>query len=119
MRLKLDENLGGRDAEWLRAQGHDVDTVADEHLTGARDEQVHAAAASANRCLLTLDLDFSDPIRFPPSQTAGTIVLRPHIPSFAMIRLLLGEAIAFAETESPAGRIWIVEAGRVRIWEQW
>jgi uncharacterized protein (DUF433 family) len=37
MRLKLDENLGARDAEWLRAQGHDVDTVAEEQLAGAPD----------------------------------------------------------------------------------
>ena len=119
MRLKLDENLGARDAEWLRAQDHDADTVVDEHLSGATDEHVHAAAASANRCLVTLDLDFSDPIRFPPAQTAGTIVLRPHVPSVAMIRLLLTEAIAFASTESPDGKICIVEAGRVRVWEQW
>ena len=119
MRLKLDENLGARDAEWLRSQDHDVDTVADEQLAGAPDEQVQAAAASANRCLVTLDLDFSDPLRFPPSGTAGTIVLRPHIPSFAMIRLLLTEAITFAGDESPTDKIWIVEPGRVRVWEQW
>jgi hypothetical protein len=41
MRVKLDENLGARDAEWLRAQDHDVDTVADEQLGGAPDEKVH------------------------------------------------------------------------------
>src|SRR6478609_3072059 len=113
MRLKLDENLGSRDAEWLRSENHDVDTVADEQLAGAPDDQVHAAAAAAQRSLVTLDLDFSDPLRFPPSETAGTIVLRPHVPSFPLIRLLLAEAIAFAGKESPEGKIWIVEPGRV------
>lgn len=119
MRLKLDENLGARDAEWLRSQKHDVETVAEEHLTGAPDEEIHAAASKENRSLVTLDVDFSDPIRFPPSQTAGTIVLRPRVPSFAMIRLLLNEAMTFARDESPEGKIWIVEPGRVRVWEQW
>ena len=78
MRLKLDENLGLRHAEMLRRAGHDVDTVHDESLSGAPDEAVLAAAREADRALVTLDLDFADPMRFPPATTAGLVVLRPR-----------------------------------------
>ncbi|HKO57927.1 MAG TPA: DUF5615 family PIN-like protein [Thermoanaerobaculia bacterium] len=35
MRLKLDENLDTRLAEWLASLGHDTHTVRDEQLGGA------------------------------------------------------------------------------------
>lgn len=117
MRLKLDENLDTRLAPWLASIGHDAQTVRDEHLGGAPDEQVFAAAMGESRCLVTLDLDFSNPLHFPPADTAGTIVLRVPVPSMSMIRLLLEQALAHTLIESPVGKIWIVEPGRVRIWE--
>jgi predicted nuclease of predicted toxin-antitoxin system len=61
VRLKLDENLGTPHAETLRRAGHDVDTVHVERLSGARDEEVLAAAVTAGRALVTLDLDFANP----------------------------------------------------------
>jgi predicted nuclease of predicted toxin-antitoxin system len=117
MRLKLDENLDVSLAVWLESLGHDAETIRDEQMSGASDEQVFAAAAAEDRCLVTLDLDFSDPIRFPP--VTGTIVLRVPVPSMAMIRRLLQQAIVHAADESPTGQIWIVEAGRIRMWESW
>jgi predicted nuclease of predicted toxin-antitoxin system len=117
MRLKLDENLDVGLAAWLESLGHDAHTVRDEQMSGASDNQVFAAAAAEDRCLVTLDLDFSDPIHFPP--VAGTIVLRVPVPSMAMIRRLLQQAIAHSEEQSPKGQIWIVEAGRIRMWESW
>lgn len=119
MRLKLDENLDVRLAPWLRSLGHDAQNIREENLNGARDERVFEVAAAEQRSLVTLDLDFSDPLHFPPADTAGTIVLRPPVPSMAMIRLLLEQALERARTELPAGRIWIVEPGRVRVWQSW
>ncbi len=40
MRVKLDENLPVALANVLTATGHDIDTVAQEHLTGRSDEAV-------------------------------------------------------------------------------
>jgi len=34
------------------------------------------AAAQGGRALVTLDLDFSNPFRFPPGETPGIAVLR-------------------------------------------
>lgn len=36
-----------------------------------------------------------------------------------MIRMLLDQAVSHIAVESPEGKIWIVEPGRVRIWESW
>jgi len=117
MRLKLDENLDVGLAVWLESLGHDAKTVRDEQMSGASDDQVFAAAGAEERCLVTLDLDFSDPIRFPPA--AGTIVLRVPVPSLTMIRSLLRQAIGHTADESPEGQIWIVEPGRIRMWRSW
>jgi predicted nuclease of predicted toxin-antitoxin system len=66
VKLKLDENLGRRWASQLRDGGHDVHTVIDEGLSGADDVDVLAAAVAEDRELVTMDLDFANPIRFPP-----------------------------------------------------
>lgn len=115
MRLKLDENLGPAISGLFRASGHDVDTVRDEGLAGATDDKVFAKAGSAGRVLVTLDLDFSNPLRFGPSNTPGIIVLRPARPVMEQIRSLAMETAAYLGVEDPLGRIWIVEPGRIRI----
>lgn len=119
MRLKLDENLDVSLAAWLTSLGHDTTTIREEQMSGASDEEVFAVALAEKRCLVTLDLDFSDPLRFPPTNSAGTLVLRVPVPSMAMIRRLLEQAIAHTSVESPDAQIWIVELGRVRIWRSW
>ena len=99
--------------------GHDVETVRSEVLSGAPDEEIFTVAAREERGLVTLDLDFSDPLRFSPHGSSGTVVLRVPVPSMAMIRFLLEQALARAVTQSPDGQIWIVEPGRIRIWQSW
>ena len=76
MRLKLDENLGRRWVIQLRDAGHEVDTVRDERLSGASDTHVLAEAVREGRALVSLDMDFANPMRFPPADTAGIAVLR-------------------------------------------
>jgi predicted nuclease of predicted toxin-antitoxin system len=64
MKIKLDENMPTRLAPLLREYGHEVDTVPEEHLSGASDQRVWLAAALESRFLITQDLDFSDSRRF-------------------------------------------------------
>jgi predicted nuclease of predicted toxin-antitoxin system len=118
MKVKLDENLGRRGADAVRAAGHDVDTVVDEGLASASDDDVRAAATGAARVLVTLDLDFANPIRHPPGETPGIAVLRlaePITPT--IIDIAVGVLLGELSREDIAGRLWIVEADRIRIYE--
>jgi len=115
VRLKLDENLGLRWVAQLRDAGHDVDTVHDEGLRGADDLNVLDAAVEAGRALVTLDLDFSNPLRFPPAVTAGIAVLRvsdrPGRDEIDAVVQRLTEGLAAGEL----GRhLWVVNVSRVR-----
>ena len=62
MKLKLDENLGVDCRELLLSAGHDVATVLSEQLAGATDEAVIETCRAEARALVTLDVDFSNPI---------------------------------------------------------
>jgi len=114
LKLKLDENLGRQVAALLREAGHDVQTVPGEGLSGAADQTVWAAATAEERVLVTLDLDFADPIRFRPA--AGVVVLRlPVNSSPSYLLLLAGQLVRALVTHSPVQTLWIVEPGRLRI----
>jgi len=116
MKVKLDENIGRRGVELLSGAGHDVMTVRDQSLQGATDQTLFEVCAGEERVLITLDHDFGQVLRFPPGQSAGLIVLEPG-PRVTLQSLLdrLRDVIALVATRSPAGELWIVEPGRVRI----
>lgn len=90
MKLKLDENLPAQLAEALRSQGHDVDTVLDEHLQGRPDSVVWQSAQAEQRFMITQDLDFSDVRRYQPGTHAGLLLVRIQEPG----RLALTRKVA-------------------------
>jgi len=69
MKIKLDESPGRRGAEIFRIAGHDVEIVASERLSGATDRDLIEVCRREDRCLVTLDLDFSNPLVFRPSDS--------------------------------------------------
>jgi len=66
MKFKFDENFDVRLVPLLAEGGHDVDTVRAEKLSGSPDETIYETCRRAGRTLITLDLDFANPFRFPP-----------------------------------------------------
>lgn len=117
MKIKLDENIGKCGKDLLASAGHDVVTVADQNLCSAPDQQVINVCTDESRCLVTLDLEFSNPLIFSPSKQAGIAVLR--LPSKATrIDLLtaLANLIKALEKDSIHGKLWIVERHRIRIY---
>jgi len=116
MKLKLDENFGQRCIEVLTAAGHDVATVAGQRMSGAADADVLEACRKEERCLVSLDLDFSNPIRFPPANSSGIAVVRlPGRASYGDLVSAVQTLAKALETQSITGKLWIVEVGRIRI----
>jgi predicted nuclease of predicted toxin-antitoxin system len=103
MRFKLDENLDPSFAGPLESAGHDVASVRGQNLGGRSAEVIRAVCVAENRTLITLDLDISNPIRFPVRQTAGIIILRPPQTTLVFIRQLLRELPALLRDQTPVG----------------
>jgi len=116
VKIKLDENIGRRGQDLLKASGHDVMTVWDQGLRGATDEELFAICCAEGRALVTLDRDFGQVPRFPPERSAGIVIL--EVGPRATIQGIVGrlrDFLAVLESHSVAGALWIVEPGRVRI----
>ncbi len=77
MKLKLDENFDLRLLPLVKESGFEADCVYNESLLGSPDDTIYEKCCSEGRILVTLDLDFANPLRFPPRSTGGIIVLRP------------------------------------------
>lgn len=114
MKLKLDENFDCRFIPELLKEGFDVDNVVAEGLAGSSDEIIYQTCKAVSRTLITLDLDFSNPIRFPPEHSDGIVVIRPPQSTLASIRETLWGAIDQLKTGNVKGKLWIVEVGRIR-----
>jgi predicted nuclease of predicted toxin-antitoxin system len=118
LKWKLDENFGSRTVHVFLQAGEDADNVLQEELSGASDQTIYDVCIREDRCLLTLDIDFADVVRFPPHRTAGIVVLRlPRNPSLSLIESLVRDLVRFQQSQSIRGRLLIVEPGRVRIHE--
>lgn len=115
--FKLDENLSAAFKSPLLAAGHDVATVADQSLRGASDRRIAAICKQESRCLITADEDFAQILSYPPEQYAGIVVLRHPQPTLQRLEELVRQVVVALKNETLAGRLWIVEPGRIRIHE--
>jgi predicted nuclease of predicted toxin-antitoxin system len=116
VKIKLDENLGGIAEGLFRASGHDVESVRSEGLSGASDEKVYATCRAESRCLVTLDLDFSDPLRFPAEACEGIVILRAAgRMTWPVLASLIRQCLQALESMPLNRELWIVEPGRVRV----
>lgn len=116
MRFKLDENFGTRTQQLFRKQGIDAATVRDQKLQGCSDQRLYDVCRAEGRCLVTLDLDFSDVLRFPPQETPGIVVIRvPHNPTLPLLEQLVRQFLNALHTMPLEKTLWIVEVGRIRV----
>lgn len=116
-KFKLDEHFGKRlQAIFLNA-GYDTETVRDENLQGTADHNLFKVCNRELRCLVTLDLDFSDIISFPPSESTGGIaILRPRKRiTIKELEILILQLLEFIRTNPIENQLWIVEKDKIRI----
>jgi len=117
MKFKLDENFGTRVQQVFRAAGYDVQTVREQHLQGCSDQHLYEICCAEGRCLVTLDLDFANVLRFPPSQSGGIVVIRlPRNPTPELLERMVRQFLR-ATTQMPVQQhLWIVEVDRIRVY---
>ena len=115
MRFKVDESLHVEVADLLRGQGHDALTVFDQGLRGRDDHDLADMCRSEDRVLLSLDLDFSNILMFPPENYPGLIVLRLRSRGRAAVRRIVTRVTDHLNKGPLAGRLWIVDEHRIRI----
>jgi len=119
VKVKLDENLGAdgrRVSEGRRVRcchGRGPEPALDARC-GPRSE-----CAAEERCLVTLDRDFSDPLRYPPSQFAGIIVVRlPGRFRLPLLERALALVVEASKQTNVRGRLWIAEVDRIREYQE-
>jgi hypothetical protein len=115
LKLKLDENLGSRGAELFRQAGHDVYTAAEQGLCSATDRKLLEVCLAEKRCLVTLDLEFGNPLIFKPEDYSGIAVLRlPHSPKPNDLCDTINTLTAGLTRKKIEGQLWIIQRGRIR-----
>ncbi|MCW5935527.1 MAG: DUF5615 family PIN-like protein [Fimbriimonadia bacterium] len=119
MHLKLDENLGNSQAQLLRDAGYDVETVYSQGMTSASDRDLIEACKSEARCLVTLDMDFANPLLFKPSEYNGIAVLRlPPKSSIDDLRELIELFLEGMQQYPIRGQLWILQRGKIRVYQE-
>ena len=115
MKIKLDENIGRRGVGLFRDAGHDVSTVYDQDLSSIPDRRLMGVCAAEDRCLVTLDQEFANPMRFPPGGTPGIAVLRLPPKSIpGDLEEAMKVLITAMQSRPISGHLWVVHRGRIR-----
>jgi predicted nuclease of predicted toxin-antitoxin system len=115
VKLKIDENLGSHGAELLLQVGHDVYTVAEQGLCSATDRKLLEVCRAEKMCLVTLDLEFGNPLIFKPEDYSGIAVLRlPHSPKPNDLIDAISALITGLTRKKIEGQLWIIQRGRIR-----
>lgn len=126
MKFKLDENLPVSAGRLLANNGHDVATVHSQSMAGSSGRELIARCTSEQRCIATLDVEFGNPRMFPPTEYAGIALVRlPSTPTHDDLTesmAALADAIRVETKSRPnenpiAGKLWIAQPGRVRVYQ--
>ena len=116
MKFKLDENFGTSVKQRFSSHGYDAISVLDQKISGCSDDVLYKTCVAENRCLISLDKDFSDVKRFPAKNSAGIVVLRlSRNHSLNNIYKLLSVFFSEIKRSTIKDKLWVVEFNRIRV----
>ena len=119
MKYKLDENFGTTIKKLFLEEKLDVETILDEKLSGEDDEVIYKICCKENKCLVTLDLDFSNIIKYSPNKCNGIVIFRSSKNnSLEILKELIRQFLEAIKKENPSKKLWIVEINRIRIHDE-
>ncbi len=118
-KIKLDENLGKRGKEIFQKCGYDIQTVFDEGLCSTPDRNLINKCRKEKRALVTLDLDFANPLAFKPSKYHGLIVIRlrpkPTPNELNDCITMLADKLFDKDVD---GKLWIIQKNIIREYQE-
>ncbi|PSQ53741.1 MAG: hypothetical protein BRD28_03555 [Bacteroidetes bacterium QH_10_64_37] len=118
MRFFADHCVPESVAKALETEGHEVIRLRHQLLNDTPDSEVIAEAQDLNALLLSLNVDFSDLVRYPPQQYGGIVSLqvrgRPEVLD-PLIKRLTDYLEANPKREHYRGKLLLVEAHRIRV----
>ena len=117
MRFLVDADLPRATAAVVHRHGHDAVDIRDTELRSAADAAIAAYARAERRCLISGDFGFADIRNYSPADYAGIVVLElPRNATATFILTLVDGLFQRADVvERLAGRLAIVEPGRIRL----
>jgi predicted nuclease of predicted toxin-antitoxin system len=115
MTLLLDAGAPRRYLHLLREWGYPVELSVAHIPHDAPDSDVIDLASTLNAALLTVDMDFSNILEYPPSKYKGIIVLRYQPADEHQIDAALKVMLDDLYAEGLMGYLVIVSPGRYRV----
>ena len=89
-----------------------------QKLEAVSDAELIELCRKEGRALVTLDLDFANPLEFRPADYPGIAVLRlPKRPTPDDYQQVVATLVKGLERNALAGKLWIVEPSRLRVYE--
>lgn len=113
--ILLDNCMPRRYQRLLREWGYPASLLSEHTASDAPDTLVIETATQLDAVLLTVDLDFSNILDYPPNAYGGIIVMRYAIEEEAEVDTSLKAALADLYREGLRGALVIVTAGRYRV----
>ena len=113
--FKIDENLPVEVAVLLRERGYDAVTVGDQRLSGRPDPSLVEICDREGRAIISLDLDFSSILKYPPERHRGLIVMRPGRQDKPHVLAVFAQVLDLLDREPVDGRLWTVDETGIRV----
>jgi len=115
MKLFADECVYAITTKTLRQWGHDVITAQEAGLSGHDDGELLQYSTSQKRILISIDMDFSNALRFTPSSHSGIIILKIRPATIENVHQVLSQLLGGYSEEEIHQSLVIVDRTKYRV----